>query len=97
MAGSIVMVHGMWAAPWVWEPFKGYFEEKGFACHTPVLRHHEVCPSNPPPQGLGTTSLLDYANDLESYIRKLPDKPILMGHSMGGLWVQMLTQRDVAH
>jgi len=44
---------------------------------------------------LGTTSLLDYAEDLEKEIRKLDDKPILMGHSMGGLLVQILGSRGL--
>jgi pimeloyl-ACP methyl ester carboxylesterase len=45
---------------------------------------------------LGTTSLLDYAADLEANIRKLDAKPILIGHSMGGLLVQMLAARGLA-
>jgi|GEM_PF-6213997 len=35
----------------------------------------------PRPPELGTTSLLDYAEDIEKEIRKLDSLPILMGHS----------------
>ena len=39
-----------------------------------------------PPDGLGTTSLLDYAADLEqAHRRRWTAPPILVGHSMGGL------------
>jgi non-heme chloroperoxidase len=96
MSRSIVMVHGMWGGAWCWDIFKIYFETQGYQCHVPVLRHHDVSPEDPPPAALGTTSLLDYAADLETYIRNLPEKPILMGHSMGGLLVQMLAQRGLA-
>ena len=45
---------------------------------------------------LGTTSLLDYAKDLEEEIRRLDSLPILMGHSMGGLLAQILGSRGLA-
>ena len=45
---------------------------------------------------MGATSLVDYADDLEKEIKKLHSKPILMGHSMGGLLSQMLAARGLA-
>ncbi len=45
---------------------------------------------------LGTTSLLDYAEVLDGEIKQLRDKPIVMGHSMGGLLAQMLGARGLA-
>jgi pimeloyl-ACP methyl ester carboxylesterase len=45
---------------------------------------------------LGTTSLLDYAQDLEEQISALEERPILMGHSMGGLLAQILGSRGLA-
>jgi pimeloyl-ACP methyl ester carboxylesterase len=45
---------------------------------------------------LGTTSLLDYAADLEKQIRELEEVPILMGHSMGGLLAQIFGSRGLA-
>ncbi len=45
---------------------------------------------------MGTTSLLDYAADLEAEIRALDETPVLMGHSMGGLLTQMLAARGAA-
>ncbi len=96
MTKTIFMIHGMWGGPWHWDKFKRYFTEKGFDCITPTLRYHDVGPDDPIPEGLGTTSLLDYADDLEADIRKLGIKPIIMGHSMGGLLAQILTSRGLA-
>ena len=45
---------------------------------------------------LGTTSLLDYAVDLEKEIKTLESPPIIMGHSMGGLLAQILGSRGLA-
>ncbi len=96
MTSTIFMIHGMWGGGWYWDKFKNYFEGKGFNCQTPYLRHHEVDPNDNPPKGLGKTSLLDYASDLESELKKLDEKPIVMGHSMGGLLSLILAGRDLA-
>ena len=96
MSKTIVMIHGMWGGSWYWHNFKQFFEEKGYECLTPVLRYHDVDPKDAPHPELGTTSLLDYAGDLEEYIGKLEEKPIIMGHSMGGLLAQMLGARGLA-
>ncbi len=39
--------------------------------------------------------MLDYVQDLEKYIRGFEHPPILLGHSMGGLLVQLLAQRGL--
>jgi len=96
MNNSIFMIHGMWNGGWCWDEFRNFFEGKGYSCFTPTLRFHDVDPKEPPHPELGTTSLLDYAADLETEIRKLDHPPILMGHSMGGLLAQILGSRGLA-
>jgi pimeloyl-ACP methyl ester carboxylesterase len=96
MSKTIFMIHGMWGGGWYWDKFQGYFEKKGYNCIVPYLRHHDINPNAPPPSGLGKTSLLDYAEDLELEIKKLDEKPILIGHSMGGLLAQILASRELA-
>ncbi|MDH3672374.1 MAG: alpha/beta hydrolase [Gammaproteobacteria bacterium] len=96
MAETLVMIHGMAVGAWYWENFKEFFEKKGYDCITPTLRFHDVDPSAAPHPQLGTTSLLDYAQDLEKQISKLGAMPILMGHSMGGLLAQILGSRGLA-
>jgi len=86
----------MWGGSWYWENYRRFFEGKGYACVIPTLRYHDMDPKAAPLPKLGETSLLDYADDLEKEIRKLPSKPILMGHSMGGLLSQMLGARGLA-
>jgi len=90
------MIHGMWGGSWYWENYKQFFEEQGYHCVTPTLRFHDVDPNEPPHPQLGTTSLLDYAEDLEQEIVKLDTTPVLMGHSMGGLLAQILGSRGLA-
>jgi pimeloyl-ACP methyl ester carboxylesterase len=96
MTETIVMIHGMWGGAWYWEHYAAFFEEKGYRCVRPTLRFHAMDPREKPDPRLGTTSLLDYAGDLEKEIRELDAVPILMGHSMGGLLAQILGSRGLA-
>lgn len=92
---TVFFIHGMWVAPWVWDRFVPLFEAEGYRCMRTTLRYHGEGPEDPDPR-LGTTSLLDYAADLEREIRALDDLPVVIGHSMGGLLAQMLAANGLA-
>ncbi len=96
MAKTIFMIHGMWGGPWYWENYIGYFKAKSYNCIAATLRYHDMDPKDEPDPRLGRMSLLDYADDLEKEIRGLKEKPVIMGHSMGGLLAQMLGARGLA-
>ncbi|MCP5370439.1 MAG: alpha/beta hydrolase [Hyphomicrobiales bacterium] len=91
----IVMVHGMWGNAMAWDNYRPFFEDRGYRVLTPSLRHHGQ-PGDTPDPALATTSLLDYADDLQALIAGLEEKPVVMGHSMGGLIAQMLAARGLA-
>jgi pimeloyl-ACP methyl ester carboxylesterase len=88
------MIHGAFCGPWAFDRFREPFERAGYAVHAPVLRHHDK--GMKPPRELGSTSLLDYAKDLDVVIGKLKEPPILLGHSLGGLLAQMLAAKGKA-
>jgi pimeloyl-ACP methyl ester carboxylesterase len=77
----------------VWEHYRPFFEQRGYRCVTPTLRHHGVGATTPPDPRLGRASLLDYVADLSAEIAALEAPPILMGHSMGALLAQSLATR----
>ncbi len=93
---TLVMIHGMWGPGPHWAAFTKAFEAAGHTVIAPVLRYHAVDPATPPDPALGKTSLLDYAADLEAAIGTLKEKPIIIGHSMGGLIAQILAARGLA-
>ena len=93
---TIVLIHGMFCGPWVWDDFRLALEARGHHCMAPALPFHDVDPREAPDPRLGTVSLLDYAAALEREVRSLDTKPVLLGHSMGGLLAQMLATRDLA-
>lgn len=92
----------MWGTPDVWRNWRPAFEARGWLTQAPALRHHD--PASPDfsssDPGIGLVSLLDYAADLGSHIAALAmpagEKPVLVGHSMGGLLALMLAARGVA-
>ncbi|MBN9545155.1 MAG: alpha/beta hydrolase [Alphaproteobacteria bacterium] len=86
----VLMIHGGFCGPWVWDAFAARFREAGYDVSAPALRFHDGAKPAP---ALATTSLLDYAADLEKQVAAMASPPILIGHSMGGLLAQMLAAR----
>jgi pimeloyl-ACP methyl ester carboxylesterase len=86
----VVMIHGGFCGAWTWDDFAAHFRRAGYAVETPSLRHHD---GTKPPAALATTSLLDYAADLERLVAEMATPPIVIGHSLGGLLAQILAAR----
>ena len=96
---TIVFIHGLFQNPGSWTEWKKYFEAKGYTCHTPAYPYHEGEPAvlrkNSDP-ALGKLTFGDVTNSLRALIDTLPEKPLLIGHSMGGLAVQKLISMEMA-
>ncbi|MDP2332606.1 MAG: alpha/beta hydrolase [Reyranella sp.] len=95
MARLAVLIHGMWGTADVWRNWRPFLETRGWQTIAPFLRHHDAPPDAPPP-ALGTTSLHDYVADLEASLQALPEKPVVIGHSMGGLIALLLCAKGLA-
>ncbi|OGY63765.1 MAG: hypothetical protein A3I24_02185 [Candidatus Harrisonbacteria bacterium RIFCSPLOWO2_02_FULL_41_13b] len=106
-SNPILAIHGMWGQGERWTKFARFFSEQGYRFIAPTLRHHY--PENKIP-ALGKTSVNDYINDLMRLILALQErglttledgeplaKPIIFGHSMGGLIAQKLASFGLAH
>jgi pimeloyl-ACP methyl ester carboxylesterase len=95
---TIVFVHGMFLNPKSWSSWVSYFEERGYRCIAPAWPLHEGEPSAlraRPPAGLGTLSLDTIVEHIASIVSELPERPIVIGHSVGGLIVQLLAARGL--
>jgi pimeloyl-ACP methyl ester carboxylesterase len=84
--GPIVMVHGAFVGGWSFERFEQPFRDAGYEVHAPDLRGHGA--DEPADEVIGV-SMRDYLSDIVALCRQLPEPPILLGHSMGGLVAQM--------
>lgn len=94
---TIVLIHGLWMTPRSWQLFREFYEQQGhqvFAPPWPRL-HSEVEEIRRNPSalaGLGITEIVDH---YEKFMRSLDQPPILIGHSFGGLIVQILIDRGL--
>ena len=94
---TILLIHGMFMTPRSWEPFRGYYEARGYRVLTPPWPRMkgEVEDIRRDPSalnGLGTIEIVDH---YENIVREQDQPPIIMGHSVGGLFVQMLLDRGL--
>jgi pimeloyl-ACP methyl ester carboxylesterase len=82
----LLFVHGAWYAAWCWdEHFLNFFADKGYSALAVSLRGHG---SSPTPKPLRACTLAEYVEDVTSVADSLPTRPVVIGHSMGGLIVQ---------
>jgi pimeloyl-ACP methyl ester carboxylesterase len=90
---TIVLVHGMFVNNTSWSEWKKYFEQKGYTVHAPANPGHEGSPAalreNIHPD-LVRTGFIDVVMNVAKLIDTLPEKPLVVGHSMAGLAVQKL-------
>jgi pimeloyl-ACP methyl ester carboxylesterase len=96
---SIVFIHGMYQNDHSWKNWKEYFEKKGYKVYTPTYPYHTGSPQylneniNPKLADLTFKPVLDY---MMAFVDSLPEKPIIIGHSIGGLVMQKLVEADKA-
>ena len=82
----LLFVHGAWHAAWCWdEHFLGFFADRGYRAVALSLRGHGGSPAGKP---LRTCSIADYVEDVRSVAADMPVRPVIIGHSLGGLIVQ---------
>ena len=97
---TVVFIHGMYMTPLCWEKWVDYFCAKGYKCFAPAWPGRDqsietLRKRHPDPQ-LGSLTLSNVIEHLADTIKKLNEKPVLIGHSMGALAVQLLLQKDLA-
>ncbi len=81
----IVMQHGMWHGAWCWELWQALFAKWGWESHAHSLPGHAGSPVQRP---IRRCTLDYYLSFLKTEMERLPQRPILMGHSMGGALTQ---------
>jgi len=95
---TVVFIHGMYMTPLCWEHWSERFQARGYRALAPAWpgRDRPVSELQSPDQNLGRLNLSDILEHLAVQIQDLNEKPVLIGHSMGGLATQLLNQRGLA-
>jgi pimeloyl-ACP methyl ester carboxylesterase len=94
---TIVLIHGLWLTPRSWENWIAHFEKTGFDVIAPAWPgvEGEVEAVRKDPAKLKGLRLKTVVDHYERIIRDLDAPPIIMGHSFGGLIVQLLLDRGL--
>ena len=94
---TIVLVHGLWLTPRSWEGWIDRYQKAGYNVIAPSWPglEGEVEAIRKDPSALKGLKLKTVVDHYDRIIRKLDAQPILMGHSFGGLIVQMLVDRGL--
>jgi pimeloyl-ACP methyl ester carboxylesterase len=92
---TIVLVHGFWVTPRSWEHWITRYEAKGYRVLAPAYPGLEVeveaLRRDPSPiERLTVPALM---TKLESVVGAIEEPPIIMGHSAGGAFTQLLLDR----
>jgi pimeloyl-ACP methyl ester carboxylesterase len=97
---TFVFIHGMYLDSTSWKEWQNLFIERGFKTVVPAwpMRVRQVGTDKKSfsKRSLAEVSLRDLLEVYRSEIKKLDEKPILIGHSMGGLIAQVLLQENLA-
>ena len=94
----LLFIHGFLASAWVYESYLRFFAERGYPGFAVNLRGRAGS-SLPAGSKLGGVSLGDYVEDATQVAKWLAErfaKPIIFGHSMGGLLAQKLAEDGLA-
>jgi len=94
----VIFIHGLWLLPSNWANWADFFRQAGYAPLTPDWPDDpetvEAARANP--DVLARKGLKQIADHTADVIGRLEQKPVVMGHSTGGLVAQMLAGRGLS-
>ncbi|QOG01293.1 carboxylesterase [Flavobacterium sp. MDT1-60] len=92
---SIILIHGNFVNDVTWTNWKSHYEQKGYTVYTPANPGHEGNPTalrNQVHPALIKTGFIDVVDNISKLIDSLPEKPLIIGHSMAGMAAMKLLE-----
>lgn len=97
MGKSILFLHGLGGSGDDWNHAIPAFEADGWRCEAPTLFQHLRTRQNPP-EALNSLGFNDWVKAASAYVEQLTneegEKPLVIGHCIGGLIAQKLVEFD---
>jgi non-heme chloroperoxidase len=93
-----VFIHGLWLLPSSWDRWAAVFEEAGYAPLTPGWPDDPatVAEAKEHPEVFAHKTVGQVADHYGEVIGKLKKKPVVIGHSFGGLLAQIMAGRGLS-
>jgi pimeloyl-ACP methyl ester carboxylesterase len=94
----VVFIHGLWLLPSSWDRWAELFEEAGYAAVTPSWPDdpETIEEARAHPEVFAGKTLGQIADHVAEVIAALTNKPVVMGHSTGGLLAQIIADRGLS-
>lgn len=94
---TIVLIHGLWLTPLSWEQWIDRFSRRGYKVLAPSWPGMEgtIEDLRRNPDKVAGLSVSEIVDHYDAILRKLTRPPIIMGHSFGGLFTQILLDRGL--
>jgi len=94
----VVFVHGLWLLPSSWDRWAKFFDEAGYTALTPGWPDdpETVAQANARPEVFAKKTVGQVADYFGAVIGGLKKKPVVIGHSFGGLLAQIIAGRGKA-
>jgi pimeloyl-ACP methyl ester carboxylesterase len=94
----VVFIHGLWLHSSSWQPWVDLFNENGYVATAPGWPGDgdSVAETRANADAVANYGIDAIAEHYATYMAKLPSKPIVIGHSFGGLLVEKLLGDDQA-
>lgn len=102
MNKQIVFITGAFVTHHCWDEWATYFQGKGFKTIAPPWPHKDATTAaelrnrQPNDTALAALTLDELITHYANIVKSFPEKPIVIGHSLGGLITQIITNRDLA-
>ena len=94
---TIVLIHGLWMTPLSWEHWIDRYRARGYRVLAPSWPGMEgdIAELRRDPSPIARLGADEIVDHYERIIRELEHPPIIMGHSFGGAFVQILLDRGL--
>ena len=94
----VVFIHGLWLLPSSWDRWAQLFEVAGYPAVTPSWPDdpETIDEARVNPEIFAKKTLGQIADHTAEVIGQLTEKPVVMGHSTGGLLAQMIADRGLS-
>jgi pimeloyl-ACP methyl ester carboxylesterase len=94
---TILLIHGLWMTPRSWESWKDRYESRGHTVLAPAWpgMEGEVEELNRDPSPIAGLDVQQVVDHYAGIIDGLDRSPIIMGHSFGGTFTQILLDRGL--